>query len=156
MKSITEFANYTLANGLKAKLTLTADGKTAEEIIQNIGETFKYEGDKLKHFINAIGVAEQNPEKLKRVLVISLAEGEVAPAKALQVEETHYVPEFIVETKYQAPQKADAKGGRSNRGGGNKPSGPKSSPWGMSPEEKAAKNKGAAGKNLAKTTAAKK
>lgn len=144
MKSITEFANFTLANGLKAKAALTADGKTAEEIQQNIGETFKYEGDKLKHFINAIGVAEQNPEKLKRVLVVSLAEGETAPAKATLVEETHYIPEFIDAVKYQAPQKSDVKGGRSSRGGGNKPSGPKSSPWGMSPEEKAAKLKGSA------------
>jgi len=155
MKSITEFANFTLANGLKAKAALTEGGKTAEEITQSIGETFKYAGDKLKHFINAIGVAEQNPEKLKRVLVVTLAEGEAAPVKALLVEETHYIPEFIVETKYQPLQKADAKGGRANqRGGGNKPSGPKSSPWGMSPEEKAAKNKGAAGKTIvAKTTA---
>lgn len=145
MKSITEFANFTLTNGLKAKATLAAGGKSEEEISQSIGETFKYEGDKLKHFINAINVAEQNTEKLKRVVVVSLAEGETAPAKAIKVEETHYVPEFLIETKYQPPQKAE-KGGRPNRGGGNKSSGPKSSPWGMSPEEKAAKNKGPAAK----------
>lgn len=144
MKSITEFASFTLANGLKAKATLTEGGKTPEEIQTSLGETFKYADDKLKHFIAALEVAAQNPDKLRRVLVISLAEGEVAPPKAVKVEETHYLPEFLVETK-MVPQKAEAgKFGKSNRGGGNKTSGPKSSPWGMSPEEKAAKNKGAA------------
>ena len=146
MKSITEFTSFTLANALKSKATLVEGGKSLEEIQQSLGETFKYEGDKLKHFINAVDVAGQNPEKLKRVLVVSLAEGETAPAKAVKVEETHYIPEFLVEAKFQAPQKTDAKGGRPNRGGKAKPSGPKSSPWGMSPEEKAAKNKGPAAK----------
>lgn len=149
MKSITEFTSFTLTNALKTKASLTEGGKSPEEIQQSLGETFKYEGDKLKHFVNALEVAGQNPEKLKRILVVSLAEGETAPAKAIKVEETHYIPEFIVENKFQAPQKADAKGGRPGArsgGGKGKPSGPKSSPWGMSPEEKAAKNKGPAAK----------
>lgn len=142
MKSITEFASFTLANGLKAKAALTEGGKSPEEVQTSLGETFKYEGDKLKHFINALDVAGQNPDKLRRVLVVTLAEGENAPAKAVKVEETTYVPEFLVESK-QVPQKVEAgkfgsRGG--GKGGGNK-SGPKSSPWGMSPEEKAAKNK---------------
>lgn len=139
MKSITEFANFTLTNALKAKAALIESGKPVEEMQKSLGETFKYDGDKLKHFLNAIDVASQNPEKLKRVLVVSLVEGEVAPAKSIQVEETHYIPEFLVETKFQPPQKNDSRGGRPNRGG-NKSGGPKSSPWGMSPEEKAAKN----------------
>lgn len=152
MKSITEFASFTLANGLKAKATLTEGGKTPEEIQTSLGETFKYEGDKLKYFWGALEVAGQNPDKLRRVLVVSLAEGEAAPAKSIKLEETTYVPEFLVETK-MVPQKAEAgKFGRGGKGGGNKTSGPKSSPWGMSPEEKAAKNKGAA---AAKAAAAK-
>ena len=78
MKSVTEFTNFTLAQGLKAKTALTAEGKNAEEIQQSLGATFKLEGDKLKYFFNAIDVAGQNMESLRRVLVVSLAEGENA------------------------------------------------------------------------------
>jgi hypothetical protein len=147
MKSVTEFANVTLNKGLSAKAALAAEGKNPEEVQQSLGETFKYEGDKLKYFMNALDVAGQNQTNLKRVFVISLNEGENAPAKAVQVEEMYYVPEFMITV---APMKADAKGGRGGgrggsggggRGGrgGEKKGG---SPWGLSPEEKAAKNKG--------------
>ncbi|MBC7420246.1 MAG: hypothetical protein H7328_05910 [Bdellovibrio sp.] len=147
MKSVTEFMNFTLTNGLKAKTALAAEGKTPEEIQTSLGETFKMEGDKLKHFFNAIDVAGQNPDKLKRVLVVNLAEGETAPAKAIQVEEAHYVPEFLNEVKFVAPVKAEA-GGRGRQpqraGGKGNSTAPKGSPWGMTPEEKALKAKGAA------------
>ena len=137
MKSVTEFQNFKLLQGLKAKATLTADGKTAEEIQQNLGETFKYEGDKLKHFTNALDVAALHPENLSRVVVMSLAEGETAPAKATQVEEFHYVPEFINLVKPVAQNfSAKGKGRQGGRPGGG---GPKESPWGLSPEQKAAK-----------------
>lgn len=137
MKSVTEFPIFTLDRALKTKASLTAEGKTPEEIQQNLGETFKYEGDKLKYFINALDVAGQNTTNLKRVIVVSLSEGEKAPAKATQVEEMHYVPEFTVDAKAASAQKGDDKGGRRPRrgGGGDK----KGSPWGLSPEEKAAK-----------------
>ncbi len=138
MKSITEFANFTLNQGLKTKATLTADGKTPEEIQTALGEAFKYEGDKLKHFVNSLEVATQNPENLKRVLVVSFAEGEKTPPKAVKVEETHYVPDFIVQARAPAPE-ASEKGGRGGKGGRGKERGPKESPWGLSPEEKAAK-----------------
>ena len=153
MKSVTEFMNFTLANGLKAKTALAAEGKTPEEIQTSLGETFKMEGDKLKHFFNAIDVAGQNPDKLKRVLVVNLAEGETAPAKAVQVEEAHYVPEFLIETKFAPPVKAE-KGGRPPQRGGGKgnSTAPKGSPWGMTPEEKALKAKGAAAAKAAAAT----
>ncbi|MFN7728450.1 MAG: hypothetical protein ACK5P7_04780 [Bdellovibrio sp.] len=143
MKSVTEFPNFTLSQALKTKTAMTAEGKTPEEIQTSLGETFKLEGDKLKHFISAIDIAGQNPENLKRVVVVSLNEGETAPSKATKVEELHFVPEFYVDAK--ARPQADAKGGRGGRGGGGrggpggKSNGPKSSPWGLSPEEKAAK-----------------
>lgn len=148
MKSVTEFPSFKLVQGLKAKAALTAEGKTAEEIQTNLGETFKLEGDKLKYFINALEVAGQNPDKLNRVVVMTLAEGETAPNKATKVEELHYVPEFFSAPK--APEVKAAGGGRGGRGGGprpggNKSSGPKESPWGLSPEQKAAK-KGAGAK----------
>lgn len=139
MKSVTEFTNFTLSQGLKAKTALTAEGKTVEEIQQSLGATFKLEGDKLKHFFNAIDVAGSNMENLKRVLVVSLNEGENAPHKALKVEEHHYVPEFIIQARPAAA--TDSKGGKGKGGrGGRGAGGPKGSPWGLSPEEKAAKN----------------
>lgn len=141
MKSITEFAIFTLNKGLAAKAALAAEGKSAEEIQTSLGETFKLEGDKLKYFVNALDVAGQNQQNLKRVFVISLNEGENAPPKATQVEELHYVPEFLNTVKPVAA--SDAKGGRGGKGGRGAGRGEKkgSSPWGMSPEEKAAKNK---------------
>jgi hypothetical protein len=145
MKSVTEFPNFKLVQGHQAKTALAADGKTPEEIQQNLGETFKLEGDKLKHFCNAIEVAGQNLEGLSRVLVVSLGEGEKEPLKAMKFEEHHYVPEFITGVRPGAPAKSakditkDRKGGKGNKG-------PKESPWGLSPEQKAAK-KGKPGSN---------
>jgi hypothetical protein len=142
MKSVTEFANYTLIKGLNAKTALAAEGKTPEEIQANLGETFKYEGDKLKHFMAALEVAAPNLENLSRVLVVSVAEGETAPPKATKVEEHHYYPEFTKAAKPPLMQRTDPKGGPRKGGPGKGAPGPKESPWGMSPEQKAAKKAG--------------
>lgn len=142
MKAVTEFPSYTLNQAVTAKGTLTAAGKTPEEIQTSLGESFKLEGDKLKHFIAAVDVAAQNAQNLRRVLVVSLAEGEKVPVKAVKVEEHHYIPEFLVLASAKPAESGDRKGGRRKDG----KSGPKSSPWGLSPEEKAAKNKNVAGK----------
>lgn len=160
MKSVTEFASFTLNQGLKAKAALSAEGKTPEEIQASLGERFKYEGDKLKHFCNALDVAGQNAENLKRVLVLSFSEGENTPPKATKIDEHVYLAEYHVTAKPAGQKKDDAKGGR--RGGGKGRGGdrggrggaggerkPKESPWGLSPEEKAAKNKPAAPVNKA-------
>lgn len=140
MKSVTEFWSVNLNKGLKAKADLVAGGKTPEEIQAALGEAFKMEGDKLKHFINAMEVATQNPEKLAKVLVVTVAEGETAPPKAVKIEETHYIPEFMAEARKVNTEKFDrnaASKGKKREGG------PKSSPWGLTPEEKAAKKAGA-------------
>ena len=136
MKSVTEFALHTLNKGLTEKAALTAEGKTPEEISAALGTSFKYEGDKLKHFVAALDVAGANVENLSRVLVVSLNEGESAPAKAVKVEEHHYVPEFKTAPRPITMQRTDPKGG------GGKDGRPKTSPWGLTPEEKAAKGKG--------------
>lgn len=142
MKFVTEFANVTLSQALNAKNALAAEGKTPEEIQTSLGEKYKYEGEKLTHLTNALEVASQNTENLKRVLVVSLTEGEKAPAKAVQVEAFHYVPDFHVTARPQQADKKDAKGGRGGGGkgrggGGNREM--KESPWGLSPEQKAEK-----------------
>jgi len=142
MKSVTEFAVFTLNQGLKTRADLTAAGKNPEEILAGLGESFKFEGDKLKHFAQALDVAGQNVTNLKRVIVVTLAEGEQTPPKSTKVEETCYIPDFYLDPK--AAPKFDARskgkgGGRGGRGGGNDK---KSSPWGLSPEEKAAKKGG--------------
>lgn len=146
MKSVTEFASFTLKAGLTTKAALATEGKNPEEIQAGVGEKFKFEGDKLKHFMHALDVAEKNADSLKRVLVVTFAEGEKPSAKAVQVEEHHYVPEFHTEQKISHEKKSDGKGGRGGKGrGGGR--GEKESPWGLSPEQKAAKNgKGAAAK----------
>lgn len=99
MKSVTEFPAFKLFQGLKSKTDLTTAGKTPEEIMQTLGESFKLEGDKLKHFSNAIDLASQNQDKLGRVLVMSLSEGENIPPKAVKVDEHYYVPEFQKEIR---------------------------------------------------------
>ncbi|OFZ16199.1 MAG: hypothetical protein A2Z20_00090 [Bdellovibrionales bacterium RBG_16_40_8] len=144
MKSITEFQTHKLVKAIEAKTALAAEGKTPEEIQQNLGATFKLEGDKLKFFFNALDVAAQNIEKLSRILVVSLAEGENAPHKAIKIEEHHYIPDFQVEARQPILEKP-TKGARPGQGKGKK-SGPKSSPWGMSPEEKASKKASSAAK----------
>jgi len=151
MKSVTEFWSVNLSKGLKAKADLVAGGKTPEEIQAAIGETFKMEGDKLKHFINAMEVAVQNPEKLARVLVVTLAEGESAPPKAVKMDESHYIPEFVAAPRPVNTQKSEMRGGGGGGKGKGKRDGPKSSPWGLTPEEKAAKKAG--GKKETKTPA---
>lgn len=141
MRSVTEFNFIALDKGLKTKAALAAEGKSPEEIQTSLGESFKLEGDKLKYFSAALDVAGQNPQNLKRVLVVALNEGEAAPPKAVKVEEMHYVPEYMVTSK---PVATESKGGR-GKGRGRR-DGPKSSPWGMSPEEKAAKKGSASAK----------
>lgn len=137
MKSVTEFWSFTLLPGLQTKTALAAEGKTPEEIQAAIGEKHKMEGDKLKHFINAMEVAAKNMDNLSRVLVVTLNEGENAPAKATKIEEHHYIPDFKVAPKAPVTKKVEARGGQ--RKGGKGGGGPKESPWGLSPEQKAAK-----------------
>jgi hypothetical protein len=143
MKAITEFTSFTLNRAAQTKAALLAAGKTPEEIQEGLATEFKFEGDKLKHFVNAIEVATTHKDNLKRVLVCSLAEGETVPAKAVLVEETHYVPEFLILAR-PAAKVDDRKGGRGGQRGGGSRGGndsKKSSPWGLTPEEKAAKKK---------------
>ncbi len=120
VKAITEFASFTLKQAIATKNSLSTEGKTPEEISATLGTNHKMEGDKLKHFINALDVASNNMDGLKRVLVVSLAEGENPPAKAVKVEETYYVPDIFVPYTPKPQQKGGPKGrgGKGGRDGG--------------------------------------
>lgn len=143
MKSITQFPSHLLTRGIEAKAALLAEGKTPEEIQTSLGEAFKLEGDRLKHFFNSLDFAAQNAGLL-RMMVMTLAEGEKVPPKSIAIEGHHYVAEFLVLAQPQQPGR-DGKGGhgrgrqgRGGRGGG----GSKGSPWGSPPPSKAGKNGG--------------
>lgn len=118
MKSVTEFANITLKQGLAKKAALAAEGKTPEEIQAGLGESFKYEGDKLKYFTNALELAAQHNEGLKRVLVLSLGEGETAPTGATKVEDLHYVAEMQVKQSFVVSKPEEKGRGGKGKGGG--------------------------------------
>jgi hypothetical protein len=141
MKVITEFPGFLLSNALKAKNALVAEGKAIEEIEASLGATFKAEGEKLKHFLKSLEVVG-NVEGVRRVIVMTIAEGENAPARSTKVEEFYYVSDVPVLTGSKPGDKPAPKG----KGGGKRDK--KESPWGLSPEEKAAKNakKGTTGK----------
>lgn len=143
MKSVTEFPNFTLTRAFAMKAALVAQGKPVEEVQQLLGQELKFEGDRLSHFIRAMEVVDGKLEDLRRVLVLSLNEGENAPAKAVKIEDHYYLPEHYQAAKPAATaEKGGRRGGKGGRGGGKRGDGPRSSPWGLTPEEKAAKGKG--------------
>ena len=141
LKAVTEFPAYTLTKALAAQAALVAEGKNPDEIKETLAASYKLEGEKLGYFMHALEVATNHTENLKRILVVKLNEGETAPAKAVQKEEVHLIPEFLILAGAVSMKPADGKGARRGGGRGNKNQGPKGSPWGLSPEEKAAKNK---------------
>ena len=139
MKAVTEFPNYTINKAIAAKAALATEGKTPEEIQLALGTTFKYEGDKLGHFVRAVEVAEKKPDELKRVMVISLNEGENPPPRAEKIEDHYYVPEYYTPVKAPVAEEKGKGKGRGKGGGKRDGGGSKSSPWGLTPEEKQAK-----------------
>ncbi len=141
MKAVTEFSVITLNKAIQAKTALAAEGKTPEEIQENLGQNLKIEGEKLGYLIHSLEIASTNAQNLKRVVIVKLNEGETAPPKSVQVDELHFIPEFFVQAKPAQAAAPAGKGGRGGRGGGKGAGGPKGSPWGLSPEEKAMKNK---------------
>lgn len=149
MKSVTEFPNHKLAEGIKAKTALAAEGKSPEEIQAALGEKFKLEGDKLKCFVNAVEIASQSKETLFRVKIVKLNEGANPPPRGTVIEDLCYIAEpqtNLADLKKAAEKRAEQPAkGKNERGGGKgggrggKGGKPKESPWGISPEEKEAK-----------------
>jgi len=87
MKTLTEFANMTIQRGLTQLKELTAASKTVEEIQAAITESFKLEGEKLKFFMNALNAVKEKTDRLKRVIVMTVAEGEKLPSGSSKIEE---------------------------------------------------------------------
>ncbi|HEX5037435.1 MAG TPA: hypothetical protein VFX30_09790 [bacterium] len=117
MKSVTEFPSHMVKRGVEIKAELEGQGKTPEEIQASLGEAFKIEGDRLKHFFNSLDVAAKNVG-LSRMRVVTLAEGESAPPKSVAIEEHHYVPEFLVLAQPRQPERGGKGRGRGGGGGG--------------------------------------
>jgi hypothetical protein len=138
MKAVTEFPGFILANALIKMKSLTTEGKSPEEVQASLGEAFKFEGEKLSHFVKVLGVVGENTNNVRRVVVMTLNEGEAAPARSTKIDDFYYVVDIPVLTGSKPGQKPEPKG-RGGKGGKNQDRGAKESPWGLSPEEKAAK-----------------
>jgi hypothetical protein len=138
MKAITEFPGFILSRAIQTKNALLAAGKTPEEVQAGLGEEFKFEGDKLNHFVKTLSVLAEKNENVRRVVVMTLAEGEATPARSTKIDDFYYVVDIPVLTGSKPGEKPAPKG-RGGKGGKGQDRSQKESPWGLSPEEKAAK-----------------
>ena len=121
MKTLTEFSSFSLKTAVQTADQLATSGKTPEEMPAALGEALKLEGDKLNWMVAAIDVARSRGQGLKRILVMSLAEGEAAPAGAEAKEGFVLLPEFFPGPAAAQKKHADreeGRGGRGGRGGG--------------------------------------
>ncbi|MCM0606135.1 MAG: hypothetical protein KA715_08600 [Xanthomonadaceae bacterium] len=121
MKTLTEFASVHLTRGLTLVTELTTAGKPPEEQQAALTETFKFEGDKLKHFTQALITIKEKSAQIKRVVVLTLSEGEAAPQGATQLEGHAYLAEYFPAPFNPNEKKADnrnERGGRDGKKGG--------------------------------------
>ncbi len=122
MRTVTEFFGTTFAKAFEIEKTLAAAGKTPEELPAAreaaIQEAYGFEGEKLKHFLAAIEVASAKPDRIKRVLVAQLTEGEKAPRTGLEKEGFVYTVEHFPSLHKPEPPKNDREfGGRGDKRG---------------------------------------
>lgn len=122
MKTITEFNAATLTKITQTQKDLTAAGKTPEELPAATIEALKISEDKLKHALAANEAVGEKLRDFKRVVVLSLAEGETAPTGALTKDGHAYVTEYYgpMSTKSAAKpeeKRGDRRGGRGDRKG---------------------------------------
>ena len=119
MKTLTEFQGIWLKNALNHREELKKAGKTPEEIPVALGEILKLEGDRLAALMATFEAVGAKLDGLKRVVVLMLAENEVAPKGA----HTQGAFQLVVE-HYQAPGRApqpgsgDSRPGRGDKRGG--------------------------------------
>jgi hypothetical protein len=139
MKTITEFNGFSLRDAFQKKTAIakdvtaeiTAQGKAGEELTaavaagiqEKLGVELKLEGDKLKYFLAALELTQGKDRGLKRVVVLTAAEGEKAPPEAKEKEGTYYLVEYFPappEQKHGRREGARDAGrrGRGGKGGG--------------------------------------
>lgn len=121
MKTVTEFSGFTLQDALKKQKALTDAGKSADEVSQELATSFKLEGDKLKHFLNALESVKERSQHLKRVVVLTFDEKEKKPEKILEKDGSYYLSEyFYVPQPTRKKKRFDGKkpGGKGKGGGG--------------------------------------
>jgi len=124
MKTLTEFQAVQLKNAAKVKQELVAAGKTPEELPQAMGEALKMEGDKLNFLLNALDLTLQKTNDLKRVVVMTLNEGETAPSNAQKKGDHYYFVEFYPPLPGAHPPRGrQGQGDRDQRGGRGGPGG---------------------------------
>ncbi len=119
MKTLTEFSATTLKT-LQTQWDETAQsGKTPEELPAAFGETTKLEGDKLTWAQAALEMVKTARGAVKRILVMSAAEGEKAPAGAVQKGDHWFSIEYFPEAFRKSAPAADRDfGGRDGKRGG--------------------------------------
>jgi len=137
MRSVTEFPVHKLNLAFTKRSELLTAGKSPEEIATEMGTAFKLEGDKLKYFLAAIDVAQENTANLARILVVQFAEGESVSPKAKKFEDFYCLPEFAKDPKAPVMKAEVIRGGAGKRN--DKKGGPKESPYGLSTDQKAEK-----------------
>ncbi len=115
MKTMTEFSSFALKNAVQTADQLATSGKTPEEMPAALGEALKLEGDKLNWLVAAIDVVRTRKPNLKRILVMTLAEGESAPQGAEVKEGFVLVTEFFPAAG--SAQRRESHGDRDERGG---------------------------------------
>ncbi len=115
MKTLTEFTVSHLKSAAEKRQELTTAGKTPEELPAALGEVLKLEGDKLNFVIHSLEAVEGKSQNLKRVVVLSLAEGEKAPGGAVQKGDHYYMLEYYPPLPGERPAKS-ADGRRGGRG----------------------------------------
>jgi len=125
MKHITEFFGHSLTAALVKDKELAASGKSPEELAsareQLLTELTKFEGDKLKHFMAALEAIAAKPDRIKRVVVWQVSEGEKAPKAALARDGFIYLVEHFPHAHGPAQpgrkQEENRRGQKGKRGG---------------------------------------
>lgn len=86
-----------------------------EDLEKAITENFKLEGEKLEYFKNALNVIDKRRfQDLKRVMIVTFADGEKQPPDAKKIDEHYYVAEYMASLNPPKPQRGR---GRHARGG---------------------------------------
>lgn len=114
MKTITQYFGPTIEPAQQYVKETLAQGKTEEENNALFAERFKFEGDKLKMFLAAVDATKDRLTGLKRIVVVSYAEGEKVQPNTIKKDEYHFALEYFPAA--QAEMNRRDRGGRDSWG----------------------------------------